>query len=386
MIVSNKLKYNYFWQLALLIVLPSLFYVSFSLSSLSFGLLIGCFVILLFNIFNIYIKDIKGWPLFGVVLFFIYELFKTVILGLSLVTLLQIFLSFILLLLVSQNLVYNSIKTNFKANIKYISVFIIVILLINVFDFRIGNYINFHKPKFPFSEPSHMALTLGYFLPTVFFLQRKSIKIMLFFLFIFFGFYYESLSFIIVVFASYIISVGINFKLFFTFFTVSCFSFFIITNYDIINYEYYLNRLDYQNSDNLSLLVFFQGWEIIIESLKSLSITGVGLNNLESFTHGEISNSIYEILGEYKNRQGGGFLASKIIGEMGIVGLIILISYLKFIYSKLKNISNTTSTISFFYSSILFISLFELFFRGLGYFTIGTVLVMCSLIYFKTND
>lgn len=54
--------------------------------------------------------------------------------------------------------------------------------------------------------------------------------------------------------------------------------------------------------------------------------------------------------------------------------------------SKFKNIANEISLLNFFYSSILFMSLFELFFRGMGYFTIGTVLTTCSSIYFKTND
>ena len=57
-----------------------------------------------------------------------------------------------------------------------------------------------------------------------------------------------------------------------------------------------------------------------------------------------------------------------------------------YFFSKLKNISKEISLLNFFYSSILFMSLFELFFRGMGYFTIGTVLTTCSLIYFKTND
>jgi hypothetical protein len=54
--------------------------------------------------------------------------------------------------------------------------------------------------------------------------------------------------------------------------------------------------------------------------------------------------------------------------------------------SKFKNIANEISLLNFFYSSILFMSLFELFFRGMGYFTIATVLTTCSLIYFKKND
>ena len=70
MIASNKIKYNFFWKLLFLIVSPSLAYVLFNLSSLSVGLVLVSAVILLFNNFEIYIKDIKGLPLIVVHVFF----------------------------------------------------------------------------------------------------------------------------------------------------------------------------------------------------------------------------------------------------------------------------------------------------------------------------
>ena len=81
MIVSNKIKYNYFWKLFFLIVTPSLAYVSFNLSSLSLGLILISAFILLFNNFKIYIEDIKGWPLLGLHIFFGFEFFKTIFLA-----------------------------------------------------------------------------------------------------------------------------------------------------------------------------------------------------------------------------------------------------------------------------------------------------------------
>ena len=387
MIASNKIKYNFFWKLLFLIVSPSLAYVLFNLSSLSVGLVLVSAVILLFNNFEIYIKDIKGLPLIVVHVFFGFEFIKTIYLGLSMLTLVQIYLSLIIIILISQNLVHNAVTINFRANYKYVAYVLILILLINIFNIQIGNYNLFEKAVFPFSEPSHLALTFGYFLPTVFYMQKNRIvKFSLFIIFLFFGFFYESLIFVFVILTSYFIASKVGLKILFSISLVVLFLILIEVNYDIINTDYYSSRLNFQNSDNISVLVFLQGWEIIMTTLNDYNLIGVGLNNLETFPNGPVSESIYAILGEYKNRQGGGFLASKIIGETGVLGIVTIIIYVKFVFLKFKNIAKKKSLLNFFYSSVLFISLFELFFRGMGYFTIGTILTTSSLIYFKTND
>ena len=79
-------------------------------------------------------------------------------------------------------------------------------------------------------------------------------------------------------------------------------------------------------------------------------------------------------------------MAAKIIGEMGWLGVLILFMYLKFVISRLKYLSSNYSVLHYFYSSVLVISLFELFLRGLGYFTIGTVLVGASILFYKSMD
>ena len=203
---------------------------------------------------------------------------------------------------------------------------------------------------------------------------------------LFFAFYFESLLFVLIVFASYLFTNRINLKLLFSILLIFVLLYFVFVNYNLINLDYYLNRLDFKNLNNISLLVFLQGWEIIITTLKDFNLIGVGLNNLKSVPFSEVADQLYTILGEYKNREDGGFLAAKIIGETGIAGFVMILIYIKIVYSKLKNATKEISLLNFFYSSILFISLFELFFRGMGYFTIGTILTTSSLIYFKTND
>ena len=188
MTVSNKIKYNYFFKLLFLLVIPSLAYVLFNLSSLSIGLLLTCLLLLIFNNNKIYIKDIKGWPLLVLHIFFGFEFFKTIYLGLSLTTLVQIYLSFVIILLIAQNLVYNSVNINFRTNLKYVYYVLICILLINIFNIQIGRYYLFQKSIFPFSEPSHLVITFGYFLPTIFYLQKKIMRfaLVLFFYFLHF--------------------------------------------------------------------------------------------------------------------------------------------------------------------------------------------------------
>jgi len=386
MIVSNKIKYNYFIKLLFLLVIPSLAYVLFNLSSLSIGLLLTCLLLLIFNNNKIYIKDIKGWPLLVLHIFFGFEFFKTIYLGLSLTTLLQIYLSFVIILLIAQNLVYSSVNINFRTNLKYVYYVLICILLINIFNIQIGRYYLFQKSIFPFSEPSHLVINFGYFLPTIFYLQKKIMRFALVLFLLFFAFYFESLLFVLIVFASYLFTNRINLKLLFSILLIFVLLYFVFVNYNLINLDYYLNRLDFKNLNNISLLVFLQGWEIIITTLKDFNLIGVGLNNLKSVPFSEVADQLYTILGEYKNREDGGFLAAKIIGETGIAGFVMILIYIKIVYSKLKNATKEISLLNFFYSSILFISLFELFFRGMGYFTIGTILTTSSLIYFKTND
>ena len=333
MIVSNKIKYNYFIKLLFLLVIPSLAYVLFNLSSLSIGLLLTCLLLLIFNNNKIYIKDIKGWPLLVLHIFFGFEFFKTIYLGLSLTTLLQIYLSFVIILLIAQNLVYSSVNINFRTNLKYVYYVLICILLINIFNIQIGRYYLFQKSIFPFSEPSHLVINFGYFLPTIFYLQKKIMRFALVLFLLFFAFYFESLLFVLIVFASYLFTNRINLKLLFSILLIFVLLYFVFVNYNLINLDYYLNRLDFKNLNNISLLVFLQGWEIIITTLKDFNLIGVGLNNLKSVPFSEVADQLYTILGEYKNREDGGFLAAKIIGETGIAGFVMILIYIKIVYS-----------------------------------------------------
>lgn len=154
-----------------------------------------------------------------------------------------------------------------------------------------------------------------------------------------------------------------------------------------INLDYFLSRLTFTGDiTNLSTLVFLSGWERAVLNFQETYGLGIGLNQL-----GYVGplGSFQEILTSLGmsglNLYDGGSTGSKVISELGLLGLSLIIIYLYFVwkfYLSIKYIISLDSKDIFFFS-IFFMFAIELFIRGVGLFSPTVFLFFISVFYMK---
>lgn len=158
---------------------------------------------------------------------------------------------------------------------------------------------------------------------------------------------------------------------------------------------YFLERINYSGSiQNLSLLVYLNGWDMALSSLQDSGGLGVGFQQLgySMLTEGNYADEIVRQVSVSLNHKDGGFLAAKIICELGVVGVAITATAVIFgvrsaliirksalSYSKPEETEKNKTVVFCHCISATF--LLELLLRGGGYFTVGTSLYFAGLIY-----
>ncbi|MCX2865135.1 hypothetical protein OOZ63_25225 [Paucibacter sp. PLA-PC-4] len=151
---------------------------------------------------------------------------------------------------------------------------------------------------------------------------------------------------------------------------------------------YYLDRLDFSgDSQNLSNLVFFQGWQLLIESMEATQGFGRGFQQLGVFgTDASAAELIYVLMQDYLNLLDGGFTLSKLVSEFGVFGIALLGIYAKYAWQAavlLRRVAfgraRPPAVLALAASSIVAFA-FELLLRGSGYFTPTTLLLAASLV------
>ena len=155
-----------------------------------------------------------------------------------------------------------------------------------------------------------------------------------------------------------------------------------------IDLSYYLDRIDMSGeSQNLSNLVYLQGWQLIEESFTRSSNIGIGFQQLGMTATDVPAAAIIRSLreGNDLNELDGGFVFSKLASEFGIFGASLALAYL-YLANKsalalrraaLNKIKIPTQLI--LAHSLIISYGFELFLRGGGYFTSGSLLFLTSL-------
>lgn len=153
----------------------------------------------------------------------------------------------------------------------------------------------------------------------------------------------------------------------------------------VLDLGYFLERIDFvEGNQNLSTLVYLSGWERAYLSFTASHGFGVGFQQLGiAGPEGDFQIIMKDLReGVGLNVKDGGSLASKMIAEMGFLGLIYLLTYLyvavklvrKFFLCQVEGPKNI-----FFFGVYLLFSI-ELFIRGMGYFSL-TSFLFCSSIY-----
>ncbi len=269
-----------------------------------------------------------------------------------------------------------------KKAISWLYYIMIIIGIMGVlFNIRFGNYAVKNYPVFPFAEPSHFALAYApiaicyqlYYCSNKFHSFRTiGISLLL-------GVLYPNLILVIIGCLQFLIlpkrySVSLIFIL-----IASVAMYIIKAGMQAIDYFYYRIFFDYSNL-NLSNLVYLQGWEAAWIALKETRLFGLGFQLNGTQSAGFFTDLINSINKSELNRLDGGFLASKLISETGIIGIFFV---LFLIFKAVKIIFiNKKYQFSFYnklYFSIMVSLLVELIFSGYGYFSPTFILALSFL-------
>ena len=250
------------------------------------------------------------------------------------------------------------------------------------------HYSNFSKAVFPYSEPSHYVLANGGILLATGFFISSTQRVLLLLSLIFLTIKFPSTLLLFLSILMLIIYYSSDLKKVFLLSTLLVIAFLFINN-NFEDFKYFSERLNTSSSNhNLTTLVYLQGADDAYQSLIVTNGIGLGFQNMGALPPSDISELIYSLSGYYKNRNDGGFLAAKIIGEFGIIGLMLILLYIKKLYKSfffLREIASdelalyqTKSWLILAHSIIVVFSI-EMFVRGYGPFSPGVFLVIFSL-------
>lgn len=151
---------------------------------------------------------------------------------------------------------------------------------------------------------------------------------------------------------------------------------------------YYADRLDTSGeSTNLSNLVYLQGWQMIGEAMERSGGFGIGFQQLGVAGTDVPAAVILRGLrqGEDLNELDGGFVLAKFASDFGVFGIALTALYLGLAARSLLALRRIASrrltvptTVCLAHCATLAYSV-ELFVRGSGYFTSGSLLLLTSL-------
>lgn len=377
--------------IACIFSIPHLFF-SYLEYSLSIGIFFSAVIVFLYsfkliNVFKvtkkIFIRIVCVFVLIFIsacISFIFFNDFKPLLsFFLILFCVLTSYLFSIKLIYLGDNVVLQSLK-----NVNYIFLILGYFCLFFPSFFTLASV--YQKYVFPFTEPSHYALSVGFLsLITGYFI--KNIRIFLVFSLFLQGVLYPNLTLIIFSLLCFCIFF-LNKKLLWTF-IVSYFllilSIVIFLSIDISKFTYFVERINFSKSnDNLTALVYMQGFDDALMSLKQTYGFGLGFQMAGTNEPSIYGEKIYDQVGKYLNRQDGGFLASKIVSEFGLLGLTIILSYLFYFFKYVRYLKyyeiNQELKYPYFYLAMIGFFI-EVFVRGIGYFSPQIYLILTLFFY-----
>lgn len=157
----------------------------------------------------------------------------------------------------------------------------------------------------------------------------------------------------------------------------------------LLDLQYFAARLDFSpESDNLSALVFAQGWQLIDESLRNSRFWGLGFQQLGVFgSEVEFAVVINALIGEDSNLSDGGFNFSKLVSEFGLFGLLATGAHLVFagrFALRLRQLAQQSIDVprsTVFACAVVVSFTVDLFVRGNGYFTASSLMYAAAWMY-----
>lgn len=383
------------FSLFLIIVLPQILFVELKLKSLSLGLSIAAIATTLF--FFKRIQSITRKELMYTVGITFYVLLFTLTTSMfkSNTKALLSIPAFILVMSTAL-LLSHAFRRADAENIKVtFSIIFLTFSVLGWLEIAVGihilNYANLEKPIFPFSEESHFALAYGPIACAHGISRSTRQKALVVLNLLCMSVLLPNLTLFLFCIVSLLIFFRLRFIVVLALIMLAPALLVLSTlNQDLIysTSDYFTSRVSMdQESKNLSALVYIQGWNEIYKGLTQHYGIGAGFQMLGTGETSLITERIYHIAGKYLNSEDGGFLAAKIIGEFGFVGLFVCVYYVSAIYKSSKIISShdkaadsSTTLKKKIFASLVVSYVVEFYFRGYGYFSPGLILALAALI------
>lgn len=241
---------------------------------------------------------------------------------------------------------------------------------------------SFVKPMFPYSEPSHFALV---FAPLLIYNATTTggwRRLLWLGTGITLALWIENLTLVFAVTLATCMTLRVPMLLMFVSLLAA-----LTTQLDL---AYFTSRLLVsEDSDNLSVLVFIQGWELLADALNRSGGWGIGFQQMGLvWRDSPAADAIYAIVQDNLNVLDGGLTLVKLGGELGVFGLAVsglLIALAVSSTMRLRwlalGLQSTTSPVAadVFARCVVVGFSIELLVRGLGYFTPTSLLLLASL-------
>lgn len=236
------------------------------------------------------------------------------------------------------------------------------------------------KPVGLFSEPSHLALVLAPLLVYTCAIESRWHRMFIVFFFVW-SLLIQNLTTLSVVILSFLILFRFNLPRVLLLVL-------LVGGLVVADLDYFTSRvLITSESENLSVLVLLQGWEIARAMLDETHNWGAGFQQFGlSNISGDISSKIALLSEDSLNLFDGGSTASKLVGEFGIFGIVGLLIYSLFFlwaFRQLRQVhAHPKEGGQLFLISCLFAFVIELFIRGVGYFSPTCFLALSAVMGF----
>uniref|UniRef100_UPI004047E9B3 hypothetical protein n=1 Tax=Algoriphagus sp. TaxID=1872435 RepID=UPI004047E9B3 len=238
------------------------------------------------------------------------------------------------------------------------------------------------KEMIVFTEPSHYAIAASPFFMYFIICSNKKHSFVFTLLILFSAILMENLTLVIPILIALFI---LNKKV------LIIFSSIFVVLLPIFDPTYYLyitarttSMLDSDNQ-NLSSLVYLQGWEYVGSSIKYFKGIGIGFQQLGQIRIKSTSQEILEYMGYPFNQNDGAFFFSKFFVEFGWIAILIILFYLidaTNIYLKINKLILSKKKFKIFLS-VCFLSFFiPLFVRNSSYFNPAIFIFYMSLLGF----
>lgn len=260
--------------------------------------------------------------------------------------------------------------------LKSMSIAFIAIALLSMLKVQPASVSIFDKPAFPFTEPSHFALTFAPFLIYQCVVTRLPVKLVWLAGTLGVALVLQNLSLVL--------AVGVAAVCCLPGLWLTAGLLAVIGAVGSLDLTYFTDRLDFSaQTTNLSALVYIQGTELMDAALKATSGWGIGFQQLGiAPINVPTSDLIYRLSQDDANLRDGGFQAAKLIAEMGGIGLVVVLCYAwvaarAVMMLRRNDADSRAEPLRVFVLSLIVSFSVEMFVRGLGYFS-GTAMLQVT--------